>query len=52
LGASLNLPMGNNSIFVEVHYAFGLRNIKIDPKDAAFKSRGISLFYVQLIKQT
>jgi len=45
-GAGLNLPIGNNSIFVEARYSPGLMNI-VDNAEAPYtdiKTRGIQIF--------
>ncbi len=45
-GAGVNLPMGNNSIFVDARYVLGLTNIVDDPEapDDDVKNEGIQIF--------
>ena len=45
-GAGLDLPIGNNSIFVEARYSLGLMNIadKADGPYEDVKTRGIQIF--------
>ena len=45
-GAGVNLPMGNNSIFVDARYTLGLINIVDDPEapDDDVKNNGIQIF--------
>jgi len=45
-GAGVNVPMGNNSIFVEARYTLGLTNISDDPyhKEKDIKTKGIQIF--------
>ena len=45
-GAGLDLPIGNNSIFVEARYSLGLMNIADNAEDtySDIKTRGIQIF--------
>lgn len=45
-GAGVNVPMGNNTIFVEARYTLGLTNISDDPyfPEKDIKTRGIQIF--------